>query len=146
MGYLDLAKDVEARLAAGGSLVAREVRLGDPGFVQAVTTIAWTPLEALEHAGALLEVRVPWWPDTLWFVPAATDADCLRAGGIARHRIWTVHELITLLEGMPLSPNDLSTLMVARREFDGDVVAVVLRPSKSDSPGTSGSLESQRCP
>jgi hypothetical protein len=127
VAYLDLAKDIEVRLATGGPPPTRELRVGDPGFAHAVTTSVWTPLDGREDAGVLLEVRVPWWPDTLWFVPVARDADRLSADGVARHRVWTFRELVSFLEGFPLDPTSLSALMVVRREFNGEVVGLIQR-------------------
>jgi hypothetical protein len=131
MNYLDLAKQVEARLAAGDTRAAplphptRELRPGHPEFAQAVTAMATAPLAMFEHLDVSLEVRVRWWPDTLWFVGDMRGADRLNAEGVARHRIWTARELVSLLVGSPFTPNELATLIVARREFNGEVVAVI---------------------
>ncbi len=141
MNYLDLAKRVEARLAAGNTPAAplphptRELRRGHPEFEQAVTAMAKTPLATFEHSNVSLEVRVHWWPDTLWFVGDMRDADRLTAEGVARHRIWTARELISLLVGSPFTPNELATLMVARREFNGEVVAVITGRGNSNPAG-----------
>jgi TubC N-terminal docking domain len=69
---------------------------------------------------ALYEIRVAWWPETLWFVPEDRDAAALVREGIARCRIWTHAELASVTG--PLEPDALRTIMLARREFDGRVV------------------------
>jgi len=66
------------------------------------------------------EIRVAWWPETLWLVPADRDASALVREGIGRHRIWTHAELASVIG--PLEPDALRTIMLARREFDGQVV------------------------
>ena len=138
MSYLDLAKQIEARLAAvvptpHPPQPTRELRPGQSEFAEAVAAVADSSLAYFGRSNVLLEVRVRWWPETLWFVADVPDAERLGSHGVARHRIWTVNELITLLAGSPLGPHELSTLMVARREFNGEVVAVIPRPARSPS-------------
>ncbi len=141
MSYLDLAKQIEARLAAADvpTLLppqpTRDLRPGQPEFAEALAAMADTALTEFERSNVLLEVRVRWWPETLWFVGGAPDAERLAADGVARHRIWTANELIALLAGS-LGSYELSTLMVARREFNGDVVAMIPRPAPSASGAT----------
>jgi hypothetical protein len=47
--------------------------------------------------------------------------------GVAPHRVWTATELGALPAGDPLTPADLRMLTIVRREFAGEVVAVVRR-------------------
>jgi hypothetical protein len=82
------------------------------------------PLDHFAREGQPLEVRVPWWPETLWFVPGERDLAALRRQGVAPHRIWTAGELRMLLEGADRTAETLKVVMVLRREFDGEVVAV----------------------
>ena len=74
--------------------------------------------------GQPLEIRVSWWPVTLWFVPDVRHAEALRREGIARERIWTASELIVLLEAPPPTTEALRVITIARREFGGEVVEV----------------------
>jgi TubC N-terminal docking domain len=80
-------------------------------------------LRQFELEGALLEVRVPWWPETLWFVPAERDKAGLVAEAIGVHRVWTAHELSDVLPIAGL-PDMLASLMRAREAFGGEVIAV----------------------
>ncbi len=92
-----------------------------------VARLTAMPLSVFAREGQLLEVRVPWWPETLYFVPSQRDAEALRGEGIRRHRVWTADELLSLLEGPPYAPGTLRIVIVARREFGGEVIAVRLR-------------------
>jgi hypothetical protein len=81
------------------------------------------PLEVFAREGQPLEVRVAWWPVTLFFVPDVRHAEMLWREGIGRERVWTGAELIALLAGAPWTADALCVVMVARRELDGEVVA-----------------------
>jgi len=80
------------------------------------------PLKTFAQEGQPLEVRVPWWPDTLFFVPDVRHAEALWREGIARERVWTAGELIALLGADGWTPEGLQVVMIARREFAGEVV------------------------
>ena len=88
----------------------------DPAIV---AQVLGTPLGLLD---VLLEVRVGWYPETLWFVGGEVAAEALVAEGVSRGRIWTSHELRDFLV---FPPRVVQT--VARALFDGEVVAI--RPS-----------------
>jgi hypothetical protein len=75
--------------------------------------------------GRPLELRVSWWPVTLFFVPDQYHAQALCSEGIKRERIWTAGELLNLLRGSSYAPEALRMIMVARREFGGEVVQVL---------------------
>jgi len=129
MSYLKLAKQIAAQRAPNpaepGGARPTTLRPGDAGFATTVASLIGTPLDVFETQGASLDVRVPWWPETLWFVPTTNVAERLGAGGIARHRIWTAGELLQLLSGIPLASETLTALMVTRREFGGEVVGIL---------------------
>jgi len=80
MSYLDLAKQIEARLAVADVPTphppqpTRELRPGQSEFAEAVAAVADSSLADFERSNVLLEVRVRWWPETLWFVADAPDA------------------------------------------------------------------------
>lgn len=80
------------------------------------------PLDVFAREGRPLEIRVPWWPTTLWFAPGVADAEALTREGIARHLVWTSGELCQLLTAAPLTTDVLITVMLARQSFGGDVV------------------------
>jgi len=82
------------------------------------------PLDVFARQGQPLEVRVPWWPETLFFVPGVRDGESLWRGGVGRERIWTASELIRFVEVLGLTPEALRVVMVARQEFAGEIVEV----------------------
>ena len=81
------------------------------------------PLDVFAREGQPLEVRVAWWPVTLFFVPDVRHAEMLWREGIGRERVWTAGELLALLAGAPWTADALRVVMVARRELGGEVVA-----------------------
>ncbi len=107
--YHDILRRLGVQPAPDATLVAQLVRM---------------PLDRFAREGCLLEVRVPWFASTLWFVPTEADAWALIHEGISRGRIWTARELMDLL-GIPgLSPKQVQTICTAKLEFGGDVVEV----------------------
>jgi hypothetical protein len=97
----------------------REALRAAVGEIAAVVSM---PLPIYAREGQPLEVRVPWWPQTLWFVPDETHAHALEFEGVSRGRIWTAAELINVVA----LDNDQATQLVAiaKREFAGVVVEV----------------------
>lgn len=81
-------------------------------------------LELFAREGQPIEVRVRWWPKTLFFAPTLRDAEALCASGVARARIWTTSELNGLLGASTVTTSDLLTVMRAREAFDGEVIEV----------------------
>lgn len=71
--------------------------------------------EAQDHA---LQVRVPWLPESLWFVPSLTEATILSQEGISRGRVWTAKELRDLLEVGEVTREELQTLTQIKLEFE----------------------------
>jgi hypothetical protein len=117
LSYLALAKATLARLRASSP--------ADPkGLVQLLTM----QFDVFASGGQPLEVRVPWWSDTFWFVPDVRHAEALGQEGIGRHRVWTARELDTLLHGFRYTLQDLTVITMVRQEFGGEVVTV--RPRK----------------
>ena len=82
------------------------------------------PLDVFAQNGQPLEIKVAWWPETLFFVPAVRDAEALWRDGIGRERVWTASELLFVLEAPGLTPEALRVVMVARREFGGEVIDI----------------------
>jgi hypothetical protein len=88
-----------------------------------LTRFLGTSLEVLVLQGELLELRVPYFAQTLWFVPSEGDAQRLAAEGISRGRIWTARER-DLLSCAGLRPDQVREVVRAKLEFGGDVVEV----------------------
>lgn len=119
MSYLALAKQAAARLRlerAGDGLGTSETAVLD--------TIVAMPLDLFSEQGVPLEVRVPWYGQTLWFVPSDRDAEALEQEGIGRGRIWTANELLDLLAAPNLIADALRSVALAKLEFSGTVVAI----------------------
>lgn len=82
------------------------------------------PLDVFEQEGQSLEVKVAWWPETLFFVPTLRDAEALWREGVGRERVWTASELLSILASAPWTTEALAVVMIARHEFGGEVIAV----------------------
>ncbi len=111
------------------------VEPADPGLhpPEALARLLAMPLDVFAREGQPLEVRVPWWPATLFFVPDVGHAAALWREGVDRARVWTASELLALLGVLAWTPEALRVVMVARGEFGGEVVAVrpAVAPAKS---------------
>jgi hypothetical protein len=81
------------------------------------------PLDAFAEAGQVLEVRVPWDPEPLWFVPTPHDAEILAAEGINPGRIWTAAALRDLLAA-GVTKADAQRVAEVRIAFEADVVEI----------------------
>jgi hypothetical protein len=90
----------------------------------AVAQLMGMPLDLFTREGQLLEVRVPYLAQTLWFVPGESDAEGLTQEGISRGRIWTARELADLLSCAGLRPDHAKAVALAKIELGGDVVEV----------------------
>ena len=86
-----------------------------------VTQMLKMPLDHFEREGCPLEVRVPWFSETLWFAPGQADAARLIQHGVGRGRIWTANELMDLLRLEGLSPEQVQTIAWAKLLFEGQV-------------------------
>jgi hypothetical protein len=82
------------------------------------------PLDLFAREGELLEVRVPYLAQTLWFVPGESDAEGLTQQGVSRGRIWTARELADLLSCAGLGSDHVKAVALAKIELGGDVVGV----------------------
>jgi len=80
------------------------------------------PLDQFCRAGHPLEIRVTWWPQTIWFVPDEHHAALLEGEGVSRGRIWTAGELMDLLavRDQPAA----RMVAIAKLEFAGEVMEV----------------------
>ena len=114
MSYLALAKAALSRLRAAPA---------DPATIARLLAM---PLDVFASEGQPVELRVPWWSATLFLVPDVRHAEALWREGIARERVWTSGEVSSLLPAAP-APAQWRLLTVARREFGGEVTAVLPR-------------------
>lgn len=94
------------------------------------------PLDAFAKAGHCLEVRVPWAPDALWFVPTEADAETLAREGIHRGRIWTATELRDVLAIPGITKAQARTIAQTKLAVEGDMVAVELTAAAARPAGT----------
>jgi hypothetical protein len=79
------------------------------------------PLDCFEQEGQPLEVKVAWWPDTLWFVPVEVDVETLTKAGVSRGRIWMARELLDLLAIPGLTAEQVRKVATAKTIFEGTV-------------------------
>jgi hypothetical protein len=91
---------------------------------EALARLLAMSLDVFAREGQPVEVRVRWWPASLWFVPDVRHAEALCRAGVARERLWTATELVGLLSASPLATEALLTVMRARAMFGGEVVEV----------------------
>ena len=97
--------------------------------------------------GDVLELRVPFLGDTIFFVHSDEDVLPLLHEGISRGRIWTVEQLNDLFNIPDLGPSGRITITIARAMFDGEVVSVTRREESvrsEQSPREEGSALSPR--
>jgi len=123
VSYLALARQAAAR-SLSTTRTSRAAGAHPP-----LADLLSMPLTDFARADWVLEVRVAGWPETLFFVPAVQDAEALCREGVGRERVWTAKELHVVLDGPPLAAEDLRVIMIARREFAGEVVQVQPRRS-----------------
>jgi hypothetical protein len=88
------------------------------------TRLLGLPLDVFAAAGEMIEVRVPWWSEPLWFVPGETAVEALVREGISRGRIWTAGELADLLSVPNVTKATARTVAAAKLAVDGDVTGV----------------------
>jgi hypothetical protein len=151
MNYIALAQEALARLAqpsskppeppqspsAVESSRERSLEREDPRFVEACAVLLAMSLSQFSRQGGLIEIHVPWYPKTLWFVASDAQATLLERKGVARGRIWTAHELADVLGISSLSPTDLRTVAIGKLEFAGEIVSTAYRgdADRTDAAG-----------
>ena len=80
--------------------------------------------------GHPLEARVPWWDETIWFVPGAGDVQVLLEAGVERGRIWTAAELQQIAAPEGLVDTELRSIATIKAAFGCTVLeAVALGPA-----------------
>jgi len=111
------AHDDKIRVRPKGSLTPAEQAAVREHKSELLRLLSEAPADLTD---GLYEIRVAWWQDTLWLVPTDRDAARLVREGVARCRIWTHAELASVT--CTPEPDSLRTIMLVRREFDGQVV------------------------
>jgi len=105
--------------------------------VTAVTKLLQMTLEEFGCGNRMAQVRVPWLPKTLWFVPSEEEAETLVGKGISRGRIWTARELGYLWNIPSLSCAGAVQVGLIKAELGGDVLSVEL-PSETECHASGG--------
>jgi hypothetical protein len=83
-------------------------------------------LDQFERAGSPLEIRVPWLPETLWFVPGEPQVKSLTSRGISRGRIWTARELALLWRIPTVDKKNVTDLSKVKVELGAEIVSLGL--------------------
>jgi hypothetical protein len=80
--------------------------------------------------GRPLEARVPWWDETIWFVPGVAEVEDLLQRGVSRGRIWTAAELLQIADPEGLTDTELWTIATIKAAFGCTVLeAVAMGPA-----------------
>jgi hypothetical protein len=87
----------------------------------------------IDATPSVLEIRVPFLTDTLFFVSSLNEVSPLLSEGITRGRIWTANELNDLFNTPGLGPRGRLKIALARALFDGEVIAVLRREVSEES-------------
>jgi hypothetical protein len=103
---------------------APPLRHGAPGFVEAVSRLLGLPLASFAEAGRVLEVRVPWLDQALYFAPDEPAAERLVAEGVSRGCVWTARELADLIGTPGITRDQVRTVAHAKNELAGEVAEV----------------------
>jgi hypothetical protein len=114
---MQTARDCEAEIVA--LLTATPYQAAAVGDRRPLLVMS---LDKFAREGQLLEVRGAWLEATLWFVPTKADAESLVRVGVSRGRIWTAWELMDLLGGAELRPEQVRAVALVKLEFAGEVV------------------------
>ena len=83
-----------------------------------------------ERDGCPIEVRVPWLPETLWWVPRAEHVEDMVRHHVQRGRVYTAREL-TNLPNLPTgdeSRADLRRIACLKAKLDGQILSVSSGP------------------
>lgn len=95
----------------------------DPSPTGLVAQLLSMPLDRFEREGAPMEIKIPWFDKTLWFVPGEAEAGDLVKEGVHRGRIWTGKELRDLLAIPSMTREPVKKVATAKAIFEGTVTA-----------------------
>ncbi len=102
------------------------------------SSILQMPLDQFERDGCPIEIKVPGFRETLWFVPGDPEREALVARGTGRGRIWTAHELMDLWKVPGLTRERAQSLARIKAEFDAEVVSIEPLSSAADPKDGTG--------
>ena len=80
------------------------------------------PLSRFATEGQPLEARVPWWDETIWFVPGVGEAEELLRKGVSRGRIWTAAELRQIADLDAMTDDDLRSIGRIKAQFGASAI------------------------
>ena len=92
--------------------------------VTAVTRVLRMTLKEFEQGARIAQIRVPWLPETLWFVSGEEQVETLIRRGICRGRIWTARELMFLWSVPSLDQKAVEKLACIKAQIGGDIISV----------------------
>ena len=84
-------------------------------------------LKEFEQAGFAIEIRVPWLPHTLWWVPRTKHVAGVLSHNVERGRVYTAKELtnLTNLTACPDSRAEIQGIARLKLAFNATVLALV---------------------
>ncbi len=92
--------------------------------VAAVSRLLGMSLEEFSVSDYMVEISVPWWHETLWWVPTRHCIEVLSKEGINRGRIWTSGELIDLCRIDDLQEKDIRSIAILKAQFGVKILSV----------------------
>ncbi len=104
--------------------------------VTTVTDIENLTLAQFSRQGRAIRVRVPWLPETLWFVPGLDHVGRLMAQGVRRGCIWTAGELTDLTKIGTGMSEATRTIARVKLDFDAELESIDVPRGQAESDST----------
>jgi len=126
---------VEAPKGVLNDQLRQDLRIHKPeilAFLHEQEQVLDMTLGEFAQSGLHVELRVPGYSQTLWWVATSRDAEKLMQGGIGRGRIWTAEELRRIWEGDIRDPNDVLPLISLKLHFNCVLQSLETPPFSSD--------------
>ena len=135
MVYQPTAPPCAANMAgAAGSQTNRALPSQKPvTTVTAVTRLLQMSMEEFSASDYMVEIAVPWWDETLWWVARPEGVQQLEREGVERGRIWTATELTNLSGIEGLRQDDVRTIGTLKTRLDCIIRDVESLPAAVDS-------------
>ncbi len=117
---------VEADRAPLTSETKQMLRERKTDFVKALyreRVLLGSSLDEFERRGQMVELRVAWYEQTVWFVPSDRHVQTLLADGVARGRIWTVQELAEIAIIPNLTRDDAARIGLLKATFQANILS-----------------------
>ena len=103
-------------------------------------------LEEFSASDYMVEISVPWWHETLWWVPTRHCIEVLSKEGINRGRIWTSGELIDLCRIDDLQEKDIRSIAILKAQFGVKILSVEnWEPRLDPAQGATGRKHCRAC-